>query len=121
MILWLLSLMMQAFANPCTETPFILVPTEDNAAICIKHYPAPGPPVLIAHGISSNHKFWDLNEEYSLALYLSQKGFDVYNMDFRGHGNAVFDINGKRQKMKRQRRESIKKMVRKVRLRNYSE
>ncbi|MEC7985504.1 MAG: alpha/beta fold hydrolase, partial [Myxococcota bacterium] len=87
-----------ASANPCQPPSFVMVETKDGAAICIKRYPADGRPVLIAHGISSNHRFWDLNEQYSLARYLSQKGFDVYNMDFRGHGNAIYDAKGVKQK-----------------------
>ncbi|MBN2800786.1 MAG: alpha/beta fold hydrolase [Deltaproteobacteria bacterium] len=65
------------------------VPTADGAWVSLRRYPAPGrPPVVLCHGISSNHRFWDLEPGRSLALYLSASGFDVWNLDLRGHGLA---------------------------------
>ena len=73
------------------------IPTEDDAQIYVEHFEQSGPPVILAHGISSNHKFWNLNPEHSLALHLQNEGFNVYNMDFRGHGLATHDTAGKNQ------------------------
>ena len=73
------------------------IPTEDGAQIYAEHFSERGPPVILAHGISSNHNFWNLNREHSLALYLHKQGFDVYNMDCRGHGLATHDRAGKKQ------------------------
>ncbi|MFT6144580.1 MAG: pimeloyl-ACP methyl ester carboxylesterase [Myxococcota bacterium] len=53
--------------------------------------------VVLCHGISSNHHFWDLDPEHSLAVYLHDSGFDVWNMDLRGHGLATRQSTGKRQ------------------------
>lgn len=73
------------------------IPTEDGAQIYAQHFSHSGPSVILAHGISSNHNFWNLNPEHSLAMYLHNEGFDVYNMDFRGHGLATHDAAGKKQ------------------------
>ena len=96
MIAFLLCIAM-VFADECIKNKHSKVITQDGAAICIEHLPAKGSPIILAHGISSNHKFWNLNTDYSLALYLQQQGFDVYNIDFRGHGYASHDAKGKKQ------------------------
>ena len=83
--------------EPCNIPPYVTVSTEDGANICVQHLPATGHPIILAHGISSNHYFWNLTPEHSLALYLQSKGFDVYNIDFRGHGYATHDPQGKKQ------------------------
>ena len=44
--------------------------------------------MLAVHGISSNHRFWDLDGDHSLAAWLSREGFDVWLLDLRGHGQA---------------------------------
>jgi polyhydroxyalkanoate synthase len=75
------------------------VPTADGAEIVLEHHATPGgPPVVLCHGISSNHFFWDLEPGRSLALYLQERGYDVWNMDLRGHGSAEVDGNGKKQR-----------------------
>jgi len=62
--------------------------TTDGASIALHHHPGDGEPVLIVHGISSNHVCWDLSAETSLATYLSGVGFDPWLLDLRGHGNS---------------------------------
>ena len=75
------------------------VPTADGAEIVLEHHAtAGGPPVVLCHGISSNHFFWDLEPGRSLALYLQERGYDVWNMDLRGHGSAEVDGAGKKQR-----------------------
>ncbi len=64
------------------------VPTSDGAVIHLHRHPAPGPPVVLVHGISSNHRFWDLEPGRSLASYLAAHGFDAWCLDLRGHGEA---------------------------------
>ena len=81
----------------CIEPEFIAIPTSDGARACAQHFPHPGHPVILVHGISSNHHFWNLNPQYSLALYLQKKGYEVYNIDLRGHGHATHDPQGKKQ------------------------
>lgn len=56
------------------------------------------PPVLLLHGISSNHRFWDVSDDRSLAVWLHEAGYDVWNLDLRGHGSAMRDANGRRQR-----------------------
>ena len=74
------------------------VTSEEDAWAHIQRYAAEGPPVLLVHGISSNHHFWDLAPGRSLALDLHRRGMDVYNMDLRGHGFARRGPNGRKQK-----------------------
>jgi polyhydroxyalkanoate synthase len=74
------------------------VPTADGAEVALSHYDNPGKPaVVLCHGISSNHRFWDLEPSRSLALSLWEAGFDVWNLDLRGHGDAERFASGKRQ------------------------
>jgi pimeloyl-ACP methyl ester carboxylesterase len=73
------------------------VNTDDGAAIVLNRRQADGPPVIIVHGISSNHHCWDLTPERSLAVYLQEQGFDAWLLDLRCHGDATLDATGKRQ------------------------
>ena len=54
--------------------------------------------MVLIHGISSNHHFWDLTEEHSLTAMLADSGFDAWTMDLRGHGDARFTEAGLRQR-----------------------
>ncbi len=64
----------------------------------LHHTARPGaPPVVLCHGISSNHHFWDLEPGRSLAEALWAAGYDVWNLDLRGHGDAVDGPDGRRQ------------------------
>lgn len=75
------------------------VETDDGAWIHFSRYAHEGgEPVILCHGISSNHHFWDLEPGRSLALFLYAAGYDVWNMDLRGHGPARHDPDGKRQR-----------------------
>jgi pimeloyl-ACP methyl ester carboxylesterase len=65
-----------------------MVTTDDGANIALHHHRGEGEPVLVVHGISSNHVCWDLTLETSLATYLSEAGFDPWLLDLRGHGNS---------------------------------
>jgi pimeloyl-ACP methyl ester carboxylesterase len=42
------------------------------------------PPIILLHGIGANHRMMNLSKDHSLALYLSERGFDVYSCTFRG-------------------------------------
>jgi pimeloyl-ACP methyl ester carboxylesterase len=74
------------------------VESERGAWAHVQRYPGEGDPVVLVHGISSNHHFWDLAPGRSLALHLAERGFDVYNVDLRGHGFARRGPQGKVQK-----------------------
>ena len=43
-------------------------------------------PVVLCHGLSYNNRFWDLNENVSLARYLAAEGFEVWSVSLRGAG-----------------------------------
>ncbi len=88
-------------AAPPVPAPAIAVPVvaEDGGYAVLHHLDNPGaPPVILIHGISSNHRFWDLEPGRSLARTLFESGFDVWNMDLRGHGDALELPDGKRPK-----------------------
>jgi len=73
----------------CAGASDMHVPTSDGAEVALHRHAATGPPVLIIHGISSNHRFWDLTEIHSLPVILADEGFDAWALDLRGHGEAM--------------------------------
>src|SRR5690349_2969564 len=44
-------------------------------------------PVLLIHGFGQNRYAWHLPSR-SLANHLARAGFDVFNLDLRGHGRS---------------------------------
>ncbi len=78
----------------CPLTTNQPVQTADHATIALHHHPGRGAPVLLVHGVSSNARFWDLDAEHSLAVWLVGEGFDPWVMDLRGHGRARRDADG---------------------------
>lgn len=95
MIWWFLGVLL-ALGAPDAEHHF--VQTEDGATVALSNRPAEGPPVLVVHGISSNHRSWDLEGGPSLAVALNKAGFDPWLLDLRGHGLAEFSADGQRQR-----------------------
>jgi len=80
------------------DAPVTWIDTADGAEVAVQHLATPGgPAVVLCHGISSNHAFWNLMPGRSLARFLQARGYDVYNLDLRGHGFAVRDRDGHRQ------------------------
>lgn len=73
------------------------VHTDDGATVMLHRYEAAGPPVLVVHGISSNHHCWDLTPDRSIGIALQDAGYDAWLMDLRGHGDATHDEGGDRQ------------------------
>lgn len=71
--------------------------TEDGATIALHHHAGQGPPVLLVHGIACNHRFWDLDDRQDLAEWLVDRGWDVWMLDLRGHGDARVASDGARQ------------------------
>ena len=72
--------------------------TADGAALALHRHPADGPPVLIVHGISSNHHSWDLSADRSLGVWLAAEGYDAWLLDLRGHGDSTRDARGHAQR-----------------------
>ncbi len=68
--------------------------TEDGATIALHHHAGKGPPVLLVHGIACNHRFFDLDDDHDLAEWLVNRGWDVWMLDLRGHGDAMIQLNG---------------------------
>jgi len=76
----------------------IRVLADDGGSAVFTRRPHDGEPVVLVHGISSNHRFFDLDEERSLAIYLHDLGYDVWNLDLRGHGRARVHASGRAQR-----------------------
>lgn len=70
--------------------------TDDGATIHLHRHAAEGPPVLVVHGISSNHYCWDLDARRSVGVALAEAGFDTWLLDLRGHGEALHPPEGGR-------------------------
>jgi pimeloyl-ACP methyl ester carboxylesterase len=74
--------------------PIVYVPAADGARIAIKRRPSPGgPPVIFLHGLAVNADLWDLPDVQgpdfryrSLAKILHAAGYDIWLVNFRGHG-----------------------------------
>jgi pimeloyl-ACP methyl ester carboxylesterase len=65
--------------------------TEDGWALALSRTRPRGPrrrrrPVVLLHGFSSNRYTWDLRPDVSYARHLAEQGYDVYNLELRGHG-----------------------------------
>lgn len=58
--------------------------TADGWDLELRHFPNEGPPVLLMHGMGTNHYNWDYAEEISLASYLQSRGWDVWVASVRG-------------------------------------
>jgi pimeloyl-ACP methyl ester carboxylesterase len=58
--------------------------THDGWDLQLRHFPNEGPPVLLMHGMGTNHYNWDYAEEISLAAYLQSRGWDVWIASMRG-------------------------------------
>lgn len=80
---------------PCGIEHGEFLETPDGAVIHLHRHQADGPPVLVVHGISSNHYCWDLDEQRSIGSYLAAHGFDTWLLDMRGHGDARKAPGGK--------------------------
>jgi len=46
-------------------------------------------PVVLSHGFLVNSRFLNLTRKYSLAQYLAEEGFDVWNLSLRGTGRSL--------------------------------
>lgn len=93
----MLGLLLALASAPPLDTPVVescptavdrALQTPDGAWIHLHRHPVAGPPVLVVHGLSSNHDCWDLSPDRSLAVALNQAGFDAWLLDLRGHGDA---------------------------------
>lgn len=62
----------------------------DGGKLCIYHRPARYrrylEPVVLCHGIATNHLNMDFEPPYSLAVALADAGFECFSVDWRGSG-----------------------------------
>jgi len=65
-------------------TGFIEWESADGWTGTVRHFPGPGEPVLLVHGMGANHFNWDYRREVSLAAWLQDEGWDVWIPDLRG-------------------------------------
>ena len=111
MMRWLIPLALTAACRApapaihCAGAERFDVVTADGAAITLhRHAPAAeaadpdAPPVLVVHGISSNHHCWDLARDRSIGVFLAEAGVDAWLLDLRGHGDATRDARGHAQR-----------------------
>jgi polyhydroxyalkanoate synthase len=82
----------------CKDAQTTRLTTDDGAEIVLHRHPAAGPPVIVVHGIASNHRCWDLTEDRSLAEALQRAGMDAWLLNLRGHGEAMMLADGTRQR-----------------------
>lgn len=71
------------------------LPALDGKRLSISRYLPKGNqvtkiPLIMCHGIAANRLTFDLTPQYSLAKYLSDRGFDVWLPEMRGHGRSYF-------------------------------
>jgi pimeloyl-ACP methyl ester carboxylesterase len=79
------------YALPPGEDETIFAETADGWRLALaRRRPrgAPrGPPVVLCHGIATNHVCMDFGlERWSLSAHLARAGFDCFALDLRGHG-----------------------------------
>jgi pimeloyl-ACP methyl ester carboxylesterase len=77
----------------CMDTRVETFHTKDGIALKLKHYVNEGgQPILMAHGFSGNGLEFDLpHRKHNLALYLAERGYDVWISSFRGCGRKPYD------------------------------
>jgi pimeloyl-ACP methyl ester carboxylesterase len=77
----------------CMETRVETVHSEDGVTLKLKRYVNEGAqPILLAHGFLGNGLEFDLpHRKHNLALYLAERGYDVWISSFRGCGNGSYE------------------------------
>jgi len=51
-------------------------------------------PVVLSHGLLTGSLIWNLDQDHSLARYLAQEGFDVWNLSWRGTDRSLDPLKG---------------------------
>jgi len=75
----------------------LALPGMPRLAVVRKHLPAgpTRPPVMLVHGFAQNRYSWHTSRR-SMSAWLAQRGFDVYNLELRGHGRSRGDARAER-------------------------
>ena len=81
----------------CRENRVETIHTKDGVALKLKRYINEGAqPILLAHGFSGNGLEFDLpHRKHNLALYLAERGYDVWISSFRGCGNGPYECKAR--------------------------
>jgi pimeloyl-ACP methyl ester carboxylesterase len=81
----------------CMHTTVETFLTEDGVALKLKRYVNQGAqPILLAHGFTGNGFEFDLpHRRHNLALYLAERGYDVWISSFRGCGVGPYECKAK--------------------------
>jgi pimeloyl-ACP methyl ester carboxylesterase len=68
------------------------VRADDGWRIALSRYRPQAPvrrhPVLLCHGLASNHLIFDMGPQRSLARFLAARGYEVWALELRGHGRS---------------------------------
>ncbi|MFN7974377.1 MAG: alpha/beta fold hydrolase [Acidobacteriota bacterium] len=65
--------------------------TTDGVTLAMKRYKSGGTPVILCHGIVQNQACMDLAVPgSSLAVYLADHGYDVWDANLRSHGKGTY-------------------------------
>ncbi len=67
----------------------VAVVTSDGWTLPIRHFSGPGAPVVLAHGLATDHNNFDQAEHVSLADSLRDSGFDVWVFSLRGDPDST--------------------------------
>lgn len=77
------------------------VDTPDDSSITLtRYFGYKKPAVIFIHGMGTNHKIFDWDEDHSLARYLAYQNFDVWLLDLRTHdgdGDFLFSKDSDRE------------------------
>ena len=60
---------------------------DERISLVRKYAAIGGPPVVLVHGFAQNRYSWHASRR-SFSAYLASLGYDVYNLELRGHGNS---------------------------------
>jgi len=82
------SLIAGLLAGFTLASPTTLLSTNDGSQVALQRRPGAGSPVLLVHGLSSNHHSFDLHGR-GLAADLQADGYDVWMLDLRGRGASA--------------------------------
>ena len=74
-----------------------IVETKDNSSVTLTRYVGTKrPSIILIHGMGSDHKFFDWDDNHSLAQFLNNDEWDVWMLDLRTHDGDgdFFCVNG---------------------------
>ncbi len=83
---------------PESPTTHLCVATMDGWTLDVYLHPAKDrrfrEPVILCHGLGSNHTIFEFAEPWNLAKFLSDSGFDCYSVNLRGVRSNATEFEG---------------------------